>query len=130
MVRILVVCFCCAVLAACATEPTAPPRARVVTIEEPGRPIIKDASDQQIRRALIASSIESYLLTQGNCPCPYLRDAADRHCGKMSAYCKPQGEQPLCFDEDITQEMLQRYRNWQPGMKRITRVPPKKDACT
>src|SRR5262249_27824960 len=56
----------------------------------------------KIRSALIASSIESYLLTRGNCPCPYLRDAADRRCGKSS--CKPQGKQPLCFDEDITEE--------------------------
>jgi hypothetical protein len=102
----------------------------VVIIEKPARPIIENASDQQIRSALIASSIESYLLTQGNCPCPNLRDAADRRCGKSSAYCRPGGEQPLCFDEDVTEQMIRHYRNWQPGMTPIARVPPKKDACT
>jgi len=127
--RTLFACLCLAVLSACATEPTAPLHARVVTIEKPGRTIVKDASDQQIRRALIASSIESYLLTRGNCPCPNFRDAADRHCGKNSAYCKPGGEQPLCFDEDVTKEMIQHYRNWQPGTTPIARVPSKKDIC-
>src|SRR5262249_1385795 len=71
----------------------------------------------KIRSALIASSIESYLLTRGNCPCPYLRDAADRRCGKSSAYCKPQGEQPLYFDEDTDEEMIKPYAIGSPVLR-------------
>jgi len=47
----------------------------------------------------------------------------------QSAYCKPGGEKPLCFDEDITEEMLQHYRNWRVELTPMEHIPRKKDAC-
>ena len=64
-------------------------------------------TDEQIRKELIAQSIQSY---PGNCPCPYNTDRAGRSCGKRSAYSKPGGYAPLCYPADVTPEMIQQYR--------------------
>lgn len=72
-----------------------------------GKAAAAGLSDAQIRKRLIAESIESY---SGNCPCPYNTDRAGRSCGKRSAYSRPGGEAPLCFDSDVTPEMIAVYR--------------------
>lgn len=64
-------------------------------------------SDQQIAELLIQQSIRRY---PGNCPCPYNSTANGRACGKRSAYSRPGGQAPLCYVEDITPAMIQRYR--------------------
>jgi hypothetical protein len=64
-------------------------------------------TDAQIRKALIAESIAGY---SGNCPCPYNTDRAGRSCGRRSAHSRAGGESPLCFDEDVTREMIDAYR--------------------
>jgi hypothetical protein len=33
-----------------------------------------------------------------------------RACGKRSAWSKPNGEEPLCYDRDVTAEMVDAYR--------------------
>jgi hypothetical protein len=66
-----------------------------------------EPTDAQVRRILIAESREAY---SGNCPCPYDTDRAGRRCGKRSAYSRPGGEAPLCYDHDVTQEMIEEYR--------------------
>jgi len=65
-------------------------------------------SDAAIRKALIEQSIAAY---PGNCPCPYNLDRAGRRCGARSAYSKPGGRAPLCFAEDVSEEMIERYRD-------------------
>ena len=82
--------------------------ATIITI---GMPIVGSAaelSNSEIRQLLIQQSIASY---PGNCPCPYNLDRAGRRCGARSAYTKPGGKSPLCFPEDVTDEMVKRYRN-------------------
>lgn len=64
-------------------------------------------SDEQIRQALISESINAY---SGSCPCPYSKDRAGRRCGGRSAYDRPGGASPLCYVGDITQEMIDAYR--------------------
>lgn len=64
-------------------------------------------SDQQIAEQLIQQSIRRY---PGNCPCPYNSTANGRACGKRSAYSRPGGQAPLCYVEDVTPAMIQRYR--------------------
>lgn len=51
------------------------------------------------KRKMIAESISSY---RGNCPCPYNTAANGSSCGKRSAYSKPGGAEPLCYETDIT----------------------------
>lgn len=67
----------------------------------------KALTDAEIRKILIADSRADY---DGNCPCPYDTDRAGRRCGKRSAYSRPGGESPLCYDHDVTAEMIAAYR--------------------
>lgn len=66
-----------------------------------------ELSDDNIRALLIKRSLASY---SGNCPCPYFTDRAGRRCGARSAYSKPGGESPLCFQEDVTPAMIEAFR--------------------
>jgi hypothetical protein len=66
-----------------------------------------ELSNDEIRRLLIGQSLAQY---SGNCPCPYNVDRAGRTCGKRSAYSKPGGYAPLCFPSDVTQEMVEKYK--------------------
>ena len=67
----------------------------------------KRLSDGQIRKILIEESIAAY---SGNCPCPYSRASNGSRCGRRSAHSRAGGEAPLCFDSDVTKEMVQAYR--------------------
>jgi hypothetical protein len=64
-------------------------------------------SDAEIRQAIVRASIASY---SGNCPCPYNVDRAGRSCGRRSAYTRPGGATPICYPDDVTQAMIDRYR--------------------
>ncbi len=64
-------------------------------------------SDDAIRKALIEQSIAGY---PGNCPCPYNSTRNGSRCGARSAYSKPGGYAPLCYPQDVTPEMVERYR--------------------
>lgn len=66
-----------------------------------------EPTDDQVRKILIRDSLAKY---PGNCPCPYNTDRAGRKCGKRSAYSKPGGYAPLCYSQDVTDEMVERYR--------------------
>lgn len=69
-------------------------------------------SDDKIRDILIERSIASY---SGNCPCPHFLDAAGRKCGRRSAYSKPGGASPLCYREDVSEEMVEAFRRKSTG---------------
>jgi hypothetical protein len=64
-------------------------------------------TDSQIKREIIELSVASY---SGSCPCPYNRDRAGRSCGKRSAYSRPGGAAPLCYEGDVTAAMVAAYR--------------------
>jgi hypothetical protein len=64
-------------------------------------------SDEQIKRVIIQESISAY---QGSCPCPYSTDRAGRVCGKRSAWSRAGGDAPLCYESDVTDEMVKQFR--------------------
>jgi len=64
-------------------------------------------TEGQIKELLIDQSIEAY---PGNCPCPYHKDSIGRKCGARSAWSRPGGYSPLCCTSDITEEMIEEYR--------------------
>lgn len=64
-------------------------------------------SDADIRQALIAESIRGY---SGNCPCPYNLASNGSSCGGRSAWSRPGGEAPLCYEQDVTAAMVERYQ--------------------
>jgi hypothetical protein len=64
--------------------------------------------DNAIRNAIIQESISNY---SGNCPCPYNSTSNGSRCGKRSAYSRAGGYATICYDADVTQEMIKEYRN-------------------
>lgn len=60
----------------------------------------------EIRRMMIQASISSY---SGNCPCPYNRASDGSRCGGRSAWSRPGGEAPLCYPDDISDAMVERF---------------------
>ena len=88
-------------LQGCATAPDT----MVIVVSSP--PIAEDLSDAEIKKILIGRSIRSY---SGTCPCPYNQARNGSRCGKRSAYSKPGGAEPLCYESDVTDKMVERYR--------------------
>lgn len=64
--------------------------------------------DSVIKKILIQRSLKSY---PGNCPCPYFTDRAGCRCGKRSAYSKPRGYEPLCYESDVPSSAVKKYKN-------------------
>ncbi len=63
--------------------------------------------DSTIAQRIIDQSIASY---SGNCPCPYNTMRNGRSCGGRSAYSRPGGESPTCYEADVTPAMVKAYR--------------------
>lgn len=61
---------------------------------------------QVAREAIIRQSIASY---PGSCPCPYNVDRGGRRCGGRSAWSRPGGYSPICYDSDVSQSRLDSY---------------------
>ena len=64
-------------------------------------------TDAQMRQAVIQESLASY---PGPCPCPYNVARNGSQCGGRSAYSKPGGYSPICYESQVTQEMIRAYR--------------------
>lgn len=88
--------------------PTAqpPPPSEPPPAEKP-KPKKAKLTDKQIKKILIKESIADY---PGNCPCPYNRASNGSRCGKRSAYSRDGGYAPLCYERDVTAEMVAAYR--------------------
>lgn len=67
----------------------------------------RPTSDAEIKQAIIQDSIANY---PGPCACPYNVDRRGHSCGRRSAYSKPGGYAPICYEQDVTPEMVRRYR--------------------
>ena len=64
-------------------------------------------SDAEIVQQIIRESIASY---PGNCPCPYNATRNGSSFGRRSAYSKPGGYAPICYQNDVSAEMIESYR--------------------
>ena len=73
--------------------------------DRPKKAVTKFSTDQ-IKKILIKRSHAYY---KGNCPCPYNRTSRGRSCGKRSAYSRPGGASPLCYNSDVTTRMVSAY---------------------
>ena len=69
-------------------------------------------SDADVRKAIIADSISKY---PGPCPCPYNVARNGSRCGKRSAYSRPGGYEPICYDKDITPQIISEWRRAHGG---------------
>lgn len=68
-------------------------------------------SDSEVAQLLIRQSVSQY---SGRCPCPYNRASNGSRCGKRSAYSRPGGASPLCYEHDVSEEMIKRWRHNNP----------------
>lgn len=64
-------------------------------------------SDTQVRHMMMRDSIAAY---PGRCPCPYNRARNGSRCGRQSAWSRPGGYAPLCYERDISDRMVEKYR--------------------
>jgi hypothetical protein len=64
--------------------------------------------DEAIRRAMIAESITAY---PSVCACPYSVMRNGAACGGRSAYSRPGGYSPICYPDQISPDMLVRWRS-------------------
>lgn len=71
-------------------------------------PLFAKESVAVIKQKMIEESIAFY---PGNCPCPYNSTRNGSRCGKRSAWSKSGGYSPLCYESDITEEMVKKFRN-------------------
>jgi hypothetical protein len=85
------------------TERAEAPAAKSAEHDE--RPLSRKEIDS-IKRTMIQASIDAY---DGPCPCPYNTAKNGSRCGRRSAYNRPGGESPLCFPDDITDEMVREF---------------------
>lgn len=76
----------------------------VVLLSPPPAP---KKSDAEIAQQIIRDSIARY---PGSCACPYNYDRGGRRCGARSAYSKPGGNSPICYESDIPTSMIQSRR--------------------
>lgn len=67
----------------------------------------RTVTDAQIKKAIIQESIQNY---PGNCPCPYNTASNGSRCGKRSAWSRAGGYAPLCYDTDVTKDMVREWR--------------------
>jgi len=66
-------------------------------------------SIEDIKKAKSEMIHKSISMYSGNCPCPYNQSKDGKKCGKRSAYSRPGGAEPLCYDSDITNEQAEKY---------------------
>jgi hypothetical protein len=64
-------------------------------------------TDAQIKKQMIAESIAAY---PGHCPCPYNSASNGSSCGRRSAYSRAGGYSPICYEKDITPQMVEQWR--------------------
>lgn len=83
-----------------------PPIQRVVEAPVVAQQTLLGPSRSEIARQIIQNSIRSY---SGNCPCPYSTDRAGRRCGDRSAYSRPGGARPVCYESDVSEAMIRRF---------------------
>ncbi len=64
-------------------------------------------NDKQVKQEIIRESIESY---PSNCPCPENRASNGSRCGKRSAWSKAGGYAPICYENEVSKEMIEAWR--------------------
>lgn len=60
----------------------------------------------RIKALIVQASIDAY---EGSCPCPDSEARDGSRCGGRSAYSRAGGEAPLCYPEDVSDEMVYEY---------------------
>lgn len=73
------------------------------------------SSEQQIKRQIIEESIASY---PGRCPCPFNVTRNGSACGGRSAWSRRGGYAPICYEREVTREMVRERQKQERASKR------------
>lgn len=63
----------------------------------------RQQTEQAVKRQIIEESIASY---PGRCPCPYNVTRNGSACGGRSAWSRKGGYAPICYEREVTKEMV------------------------
>lgn len=64
----------------------------------------------QVKQQIIAESIAAY---PGRCPCPYHAAKNGSACGARSAWSRQGGYAPICYEREVSSEMVVKWRQAQ-----------------
>ena len=64
-------------------------------------------NDDGVRARIVQESLATY---PGNCPCPYNVDRAGRSCGGRSAWIRAGGYSPICYANEVTDDLVRAWR--------------------
>ena len=64
-------------------------------------------SDDKIKQLIIEESIAAF---PGVCACPFNMARNGSSCGRRSAWSKAGGYSPVCYKDEVTQEMVREWR--------------------
>jgi hypothetical protein len=64
-------------------------------------------SETKVKQQIIAESIAAY---PGRCPCPYNAAKNGSACGGRSAWSRKGGYAPICYEREISSEMVRKWR--------------------
>ncbi len=64
-------------------------------------------SDDQVKQQIINDSVAAY---PGTCACPFNRARNGSSCGRRSAWSRAGGYAPLCYKDEVTQNMVKQWR--------------------
>jgi len=64
----------------------------------------------EIALLIVQESRQQYYASGHPCACPEDLTKSGRSCGRNSAYSRPGGAAPLCYINDVSAEMIARYR--------------------
>lgn len=70
------------------------------------------ATERQIKQRIIEESIASY---PGRCPCPYNVTRNGSACGGRSAWSRKGGYAPICYEREVTRDMVSERRKQERG---------------
>lgn len=60
-------------------------------------------AQRQIKQQIVEESVAAY---PGNCACPYNITRNGRSCGGRSAWSRKGGHAPICYEREVTQDMV------------------------
>jgi hypothetical protein len=83
--------------------PAQPPPTQQKPLEQVEPPRGPQLTDLAIAALIEKASRASY---PGNCACPDNVDRAGRRCGARSAYSRPGGRSPMCYERDVPAAMI------------------------
>ncbi len=67
-------------------------------------------TDDEIKTEILRDYLTYHLRYRGSCPCPEFRSSDNKRCGKRSAWSRRANKTVLCYKDDVTQDMIDDWR--------------------